>query len=226
MIEVTNIMKKYKKKEVLKGVSFSANKGECIGIIGANGSGKSTLLAILAGAGKADSGSIYFNQQEAIGNSKLYSEYIGYVPQENPIIEELTVKDNLTLWCTYAGIKYEDLKKHGSIDFLDLDSVINMTAGKLSGGMKKRLSIAFALCNKQPILVMDEPSAALDLVCKADIYNYMKYYINEGGTILISTHDEAELALCDRLFLLKHGKLKEVSTGVSTVDLVREFTNS
>ena len=226
MIQVSNIIKNYKSKTVLNGVSFSASKGECIGIVGANGCGKSTLLAIMAGALKADSGTIHFNEKEAVNNPKIFSEYVAYVPQENPILEELTVQDNLKLWYTYSGKNLKEDLTDGLPALMELEPVLKVTAGKLSGGMKKRLSIACALCNKQPVLIMDEPSAALDLVCKADIYKYMNYYMKEGGTILITTHDETELAMCSRLLVIKGGGLKEVSSGLSVAELVKEFTDS
>ena len=174
MLEVKSLFKSYKSHCVLKDISFFASPGECVGIVGSNGCGKTTLLSIVAGAVKADAGSIQFHGKEAVGHPKVFFEEAAYVPQENPLIEELTVKDNLSLW--YQGNKKrmeEDLKQ-GAAAMLGIGDMLKKPAGTLSGGMKKRLSIACALSNHASVLILDEPGAALDLECKALIRRYLK----------------------------------------------------
>lgn len=221
MIIVDSISKKYK-KYVLEDISFSVEKGQCVGILGANGCGKSTLLSIMAGTKKSNSGRIIYNGIDATKNKKIFADYIGYVTQENPLIEELSVNDNLKLW--YSNSK-KDLKK----DFLDgvpamlgLNEVKNVNVGKLSGGMKRRVSIAAALANDAPILILDELSAALDIVCKKEIRQYLTHYLKGNGTIVMTTHEEDEIAICNRLLIMKEGKLSEVDPNSSIEDLVNK----
>lgn len=208
MVFVNGISKNYKKC-ILESVTFSVEKGQCVGILGANGCGKSTLLSIMAGTKKSNNGHIFYNGIDATKNKKAFTEYIGYVPQENPLIEELTVNDNLKFW--YSNSK-KDLKK----DFIDgvpamlgLNEVKKVTVNKLSGGMKRRVSIAAALANDPPVLILDELSAALDLVCKNEMLKYLKYYLEQNGTIIMTTHEEDEIALCDRILIMKQGKISE-----------------
>jgi len=222
LIIVDGIRKKYK-KNVLEDISFSVEKGQCIGILGANGCGKSTLLSIMAGTQKSNSGSIYYNGIDTAVNKNIFTDYIGYVPQENPLIEELSVNDNLKLW--YSNSK-KDLKKdflHGVPAMLGLDEVKKIAVSKLSGGMKRRVSIAAALANDAPILILDELSAALDLVCKNEIRKYLIHYLKQNGTIVMTTHEEDEIALCNRLLVMKGGKLSEVDPNLSIGALVNKL---
>lgn len=219
LIIVDGIRKKYK-KYVLEDISFSVEKGQCIGILGANGCGKSTLLSIMAGTQKSNGGKIFYNGIDTCTNKNVFTDYIGYVPQENPLIEELTVNDNLKLW--YSNSK-KDLKKDyldGVPAMLGLDQVKKTVVGKLSGGMKRRVSIAAALANDAPILILDELSAALDLVCKNEIRQYLMHYLKENGTIVMTTHEEDEIGLCNRILVMKGGKLSETDPNLSIGALV------
>jgi ABC-2 type transport system ATP-binding protein len=226
LINVSEIKKSFGKKEVLKGASFNAEKGECIGIVGVNGSGKSTLLSILTGIVKADSGSGIIDGIDVLKYSKEISKIVGYVPQENPLIADLTVKDNLKLW--YTGSKYslKDELESGFLKNLGIDEFVNMTVKKLSGGMKKRVSIGIAVSKRPPVLILDEPSAALDLMAKKIIRDYLLLYIKEGGTVVIATHDEDELSICDRLYVVIDGKLEEVDKKLRGDDLLYKITNN
>lgn len=207
-IRVTDIQSAYGKKQVLTGVSLAANPGECIGLVGANGCGKSTLLNILAGLRKADAGSIFFDEQP-VSKKQQFIRYTGYVPQESNLIEEVTVWDNLLL----AYGNSEVLKKQlegGFLRFLGLREMCDLKAGKLSGGMKKRAGIGCAMASNPPILLMDEPGAALDLPGKGEVRRYLELYKSKGGTIIIATHEESELDLCDKIYALTGGKSKEI----------------
>ena len=187
MLEAEGIRKNYGKKTVLSGVSLTAEPGQCVGIVGGNGCGKTTLLSILAGARKADGGSLRIDGKEILGSPAVQSAQIAYVPQENPFMEELSVKDNLRLW--YKGNKEaikQDLE-NGPAAMLGIGGFLKTPVGKLSGGMKKRLSIASALAGHEKILIMDEPGAALDLVCKQVIQEYISQYLKHGGTVLLAS---------------------------------------
>ena len=106
---------------------------------------------------------------------------------------------------------------------LGLDEVKKIAVGKLSGGMKRRVSIAAALSNDAPILILDELSAALDLVCKKEIRQYLLHYLKQNGTIVMTTHEEDEIALCNRLLIMKDGKLSEVNQNSSIEVLVNKL---
>ena len=180
MFEISNLSKSFNKKQVLKNISLSAKEGEIIGIAGANGSGKSTLLSLLA---------------------RTQNE-IGFVPQNTILIEELSARDNLRLWYEKSDLE-NALKDGGAISFLEIGSFLDVSVSKMSGGMKKRLSIACAVAKNPKILLLDEPSAALDLPCKEKLYRYYKKFAENGGIVILATHDGEELSLCTRCFVLK-----------------------
>ncbi|MCQ2494390.1 MAG: ABC transporter ATP-binding protein [Lachnospiraceae bacterium] len=203
-MQIEHIKKHYNKKIVLKDVSFQIAEGECVGILGGNGCGKSTLLSILAGVNKPDEGSFIHNETNLLRDRKVRSRFVGYVPQGNPLYDELTAKDNLKLWYSATSMKKE-LAEGGVLHMLGINEFLNTRVSKMSGGMKKRLSIGCAMAGKPGILLLDEPSAALDLVCKQQIYSYLRTYMQAGGSVIIVTHDIQDLSLCNRYLLLKDG---------------------
>lgn len=206
MIEVKNISKRYR-NTVLDDISFTAEKGQCIGIIGANGCGKTTLLSIMAGVNKAQSGKIYYNNELAERKS-VFKKYIAYVPQENPLIDELTTKDNLLLWLG-SNRKIKDGFENGVLKDLGIDEFLNKQVNELSGGMKRRLSIGISLSNNAPIMLLDEPGSALDIYGKQEVNSYISNYVKNGGTVVMSTHDRDEIDLCTKLYKIEDGILKE-----------------
>lgn len=206
MIEIKQIQKKYKKKAVLTDINLDVQEGSCVGILGGNGSGKSTLLSILAGVQKADNGSFLWGGADLFKNEKIREEILGYVPQGNPLMEELTAWDNLRLW-----YEKDELKKEldgGVLDMLGIPDFLKVPVRKMSGGMKKRLSIGCSVANHPKLLLLDEPSAALDLICKERIGNYLKDFKAQGGSIILATHDVQEIELCDIWYILKNGMLE------------------
>lgn len=205
-IELAGIQKSYHKKRILENVSLTVESGSCVGILGGNGSGKSTLLSSLAGVQKADAGAFLYAGEDLFKNSKLRTKVLGYVPQGNPLIAELTAWDNLRMWYDRKTLQKE--LSDGVLAMLGIDSFLKVPVSKMSGGMQKRLSIGCAVAQKPKILLLDEPSAALDLVCKERIYNYFKKYTEEGGTLILTTHDIQEVQLCDKCYILKQGKLE------------------
>ena len=256
MISVQNITSAYGRKPILRGASFDADRGECIGIVGANGCGKSTLLSVLAGTLAPKSGEVRYYGQAAwsdgnvplretagvgnkkkepdVGNGKtkhrgrmqcnkeVIRNMTGYVPQENPLIPELTVYDNLRLWYPDSEYLQQELEQ-GFLHLLGIQEFMTKQVNKLSGRMKKRGSIGIAMAGMPPVLLMDEPSAALDLICKEDIRNYLEVYLQRKGTVVITTHEESELELCDKLYVMKDGKLRQIDRNLRGADLVKLF---
>lgn len=208
MFEVKDISKKYGKKQILANISLSAAPGEAVGILGVNGSGKSTLLSLMAAKTSCEG-----------------AHNIGYVPQENPLFDELKPIDNIRMWTSmgkdeiHSALSNLPLSRLGITDFLDTP------VSKMSGGMKKRLSLASVLINKPDILLMDEPFAALDLTAKHDILTYMSDYLRSGGTIIVASHAEEIFDFCNRVYLLKDGRLTDTNElkekGISYMDMLR-----
>ena len=214
-LEIKHIEKKYGKKKVLCDVSLSASKGECIGILGGNGSGKTTLLSILAGILTPDKGEMLWEGE------KLTWKQIGYVPQGIPLFEELSAMDNLKLWYPKKVVKKE--LEEGVLKLLGISEFIHLPVKKMSGGMKKRLSIGCAVAQKPPLLLLDEPTAALDLLCKQKIWEYLSEYLHSGGTVLLVTHDVWEIEKCTRCYIAKDGDFVDYSYNGDITHLIGQL---
>ncbi|NCB93208.1 MAG: ABC transporter ATP-binding protein [Clostridia bacterium] len=206
-MQIRQIHKKFRKKNVLEDISFTAKPGNCIGILGENGCGKSTLMSILSGVQKADGGSFTWDGHDLLKEKELRSRLVGYVPQGTPLMQELTALDNLKLWYECAGRDLDADLKRGVPLMLGVTEFLKVPVNKMSGGMKKRLSISCAVAHQPRILLLDEPSAALDLICKEKISNYFMDFKRRGGILLLATHDVQELPLCDSWYIMKNGKL-------------------
>lgn len=202
-IELVGIQKSYRQKKVLEGVSLKVKEGSCVCILGANGCGKSTLFSILAGVQRADGGTFLYRNKDLLKDNAWRGSVLGYVPQGNPLIEELNAWDNLRMWYDKNTIRKE--LSDGVLSMLGIDSFLKVPVCKMSGGMKKRLSIGCTVAAHPKILLLDEPLTALDIICKEHIYQYIKQYKKEGGTVLLTTHDAQDLELCDEFFILKQG---------------------
>ena len=219
-MEAVGIRKNYGKKSVLKSVSFVAQEGKCTGFIGANGCGKSTLFRILAGVEKADGGNISIRGKAISQPDRELAKYVGYIPQENALMKDLTVKDNLTLYSSLCREKIDqgyvkELCERFSIKEFEKEKV-----SRLSGGMTKRVSIVCALLHSPDILIMDEPSASLDLLFKEELKRYIREFTASGGSVLISSHDQGEIQQCDRLFAIRDGVAKEIASSLSIDKIV------
>lgn len=225
-LQTVNIVSSYGRKRVLSDVNLAAEAGQCVGIVGTNGCGKSTLLNILAGLRRADRGEIFFDGQRAAGrgSERLFRAYVGYVPQENNLIPELSVMDNLRLWYQDAKALRQGLEQ-GFLHELEIDQMCHLKTAALSGGMRKRVSIGCALAGNPPILILDEPDAALDLPGKADIRRYLNMYKQLGGTIILATHDEIDLELCDRVYTLNRGVSREINKALRGEALLYQISN-
>lgn len=196
----------YGKKIVLRDLSLDLEKGSCTLVVGANGCGKSTLFSVMAGIKRAKSGKLLIEGKDS--SEKQLQKLIGYVPQDSPLFPELTVRDNLLLW--YGG--KEALQKEsegGMIEKLGLPELLKKRVDTLSGGMQRRVCIGCAMAGNPRILIMDEPSAALDLECKEILYACLKEYREAGGTVLMSSHEKADWEMGDKVYVLKDGGLLE-----------------
>ena len=196
----------YGNRIVLDNINAVIPGGKITVILGESGCGKSTLLQIMAGVLKADSGSICYFEQPAHQDRRIFQRFCGYVPQENPLMEELSVNDNLKLWGGGKGSHTQEV-----IARFELQQMLKTPVKKLSGGMKRRLSIACALLQSPPVLLLDEPTAALDIYYQDRIRQWMEEFRNEGGIIVMSTHDEQEIRWADRCLFMQEGKLEELS---------------
>ena len=215
MLEVSHIRKKYGKKQILNDISFQADCGQCIAIVGKNGCGKSTLLQIMSGIIKPNGGNIYYFEKEVIHNRRLFRKYCGYVPQENPLIEELTVKDNLKFWGWDTKEKIEEQ--------LEIYDIMEKKVSILSGGMKRRLSIACSLIHHPPIVILDEPTTSLDIYYKEGIQAWIRQYCNQGGIVVMTTHEEKEIINADRCMVILGGRLEEITYSATRMKKVREY---
>lgn len=205
---IKNISKTYGKKLILDDISLEIADGTSVGILGVNGSGKSTLLSCIA------------------KNDELKkSVNIGYIPQENPLFDELKPVDNIRMWTKLNKAQILEALSSEALAPLGITEFINTPVSKMSGGMKKRLSIACALINNPDILLMDEPFASLDLTAKQDILDYMKYFISTGKSIIVASHDEQIFDFCNKVYLLKDCKLLDTNKlrdqGTSYIDMLR-----
>lgn len=226
-ISAVHIRKNYRKKTVLTDVTFSAESGTFLGILGENGCGKSTLLSILAGAQRCDSGQLLFQDGKVSGDllkdSGLRYGIVGYVPQTPPLLEELTVKDNLRLWYP-GGKKVLDKElESGVLMKLGVGDFLGTQVSKLSGGMKKRVSIGCAVASHPKVLILDEPGAALDLVCKQVIVDYLKDFCGKGGIAVMASHEIQEISSCSETSILKGGVLVPYTYDGNIEKLVSEL---
>lgn len=209
MLVLTQIQKRYGKNVVLRDVSLQAANGSCVGILGGNGGGKTTLLSVLGGILRPDGGSFSYDGEELFGNATRRRALVSFSPQANPLMEELSGFDNLLLWHDRAAIQ-RGLAPDGAITALGAADFLRKPVEKLSGGMKKRLALSIAVLRASKILLLDEPTAALDLEGKAHFYAFLRRFTAEGGTALFVTHDFAEFAHCDKLAFLQDGVLREI----------------
>ena len=220
-LEVKNIKKSFGKREVLSDITFTAEGGEVVGILGENGCGKSTLLSVMAGVLERGGGSMTLDGEDLFASAKKLREATGYVPQGTTLLEELTARDNLRL--RYDRAEMEKELNGGVLAALGIDGFLKTTVSKLSGGMKKRLSIGCSVAGRPPVLLLDEPCAALDLSCKANILDFIDAHRKGGGIAVLTSHDQTEIAICDKWYVMKDGVLHEFVYDGDIGKLVAQF---
>ena len=220
-IAVSEIKKSYRDKVVLRSVSFTAQNGDCIGVLGGNGTGKSTLLRTLAGVIPPDGGQFLWNDIDLLRDDARREAFVGYVPQGTPLLQELSAKDNLRLW--YDSESLARSLDEGVLKLLGVDKFLKTPVFRMSGGMKKRLSIGCAVAHDPRILLMDEPSAALDLVCKEQILHYLATFRRRGGIVILSTHDVQEINVCSARYMLRDGAAERYPYDGNVKQLVEDL---
>lgn len=222
-LEIRDIKKNYGKKQVLRKVGLTVQAGQCVGIVGANGCGKSTLLRILAGVEKADGGMILADGKEIKNPSRQMAAYAGYIPQESALMPDLTVRDNLKLWASFGNYRENSRNLAQLCEQFQILPFYKEKVKNLSGGMNKRVNIVCALLHRPPLLLMDEPSAALDLVFKEELKGYIRDFTKQGGSVLLSSHDEGEIMACQRLWAIKEGEAFALPGELSMEEIAAGF---
>lgn len=203
MLNVQGLTKAYKNKIIFKNLSFTIKRGEIIGLVGENGAGKSTLLNMLASLTKPTEGTITLNEQSYTKQTQAIRKQIGYVPQEIAIWENFTVEENMLFFekLSWKRRTKEQLKQ------LCLDVKLDKWKEKssvLSGGMKRKLNLAISLIHDPDLLLLDEPTAGIDLKSRQEIGTYLRNLsFNEDKTIIYTSHDMDEITnLCDRILFI------------------------
>ncbi|MCC8954416.1 nodulation factor ABC transporter ATP-binding protein NodI [Bradyrhizobium sp. Pear77] len=208
-IGLTGVTKSYGDKVVVDRLSFTVASGECFGLLGPNGVGKSTIARMVLGMASADAGNITVLGEPVPGRARLARMRIGVVPQFDNLDLEFTVRENLLVFGRYFGMSAHQIEAvtPSLLEFARLENKTNARVAELSGGMKRRLTIARALINDPQLLVMDEPTTGLDPHARHLIWERLRSLLARGKTILLTTHfmEEAE-RLCDRLCVLEQGR--------------------
>lgn len=210
LLSFQNLQKKYKKREVLRNITFSINEGEILGLIGRSGGGKSTLLNIIIGMIYPDRGTLFFEGINAIRKANYLRKRTGFATQENMLFDELTIKENsLYFGKLYSMKKNEILARFSSlIPLLGLSGFENTQVKWLSGGMTKRANILVSLIHNPKLLILDEPTSGLDSMLRNSLWDYIHKINKEGTTIIVVSHLLEEIEKnCDRIAIINHGEI-------------------
>ncbi len=220
-IKIRDINKSYGSLQALADINLDIKKGEFFGLLGPNGAGKSTLIGILGGLVKKDSGSVTVLGKDIIKNYRETKKSLGIVPQEITFDPYFTVRETLEIHSGYFGIKDNDEKIDELLEALSLTDKSEIGPRQLSGGMKRRLLIAKALVHDPEIIVLDEPTAGVDVELRNSLWEYVISLNEEGKTIILTTHylEEAE-ALCDRIAIMNKGKIVKVDTKENLINSI------
>ncbi|HEY7720404.1 MAG TPA: ABC transporter ATP-binding protein [Pedococcus sp.] len=190
-------------REVLPGLSVSVPAGQVVGLLGPSGSGKSTLMRAVVGVQVVESGTVTVLGRPA-GSPELRTR-VGYVTQAPSIYDDLSVRDNVRFFARMLGVGQESAER--AIEAVDLVSHARVLAGRLSGGQRSRVSLACALVDEPELLVLDEPTVGLDPVLRRDLWQLFHRLAEAGTSLLVSSHVMDEATRCDRLLLLREGRL-------------------
>ncbi|MBN2236023.1 MAG: ABC transporter ATP-binding protein [Bacteroidales bacterium] len=210
MIEIQDISKSYGQIQAVKNLSLNIRKGEFYSLLGPNGAGKTTTINLLGGLFYPDRGSIRVNGISIQENPNAIKNWIGIVPQEIALYNELTALENLRFWARVNHVSKQglDAKIHKVLEYMGLADRASQSISKYSGGMKRRINIAAALLHDPSILFFDEPTVGVDPQSRSFIYHIFKDLRAQGKTILYTSHylEEVEL-LSDRIGIIDHGEL-------------------
>lgn len=212
VIAAKGLFKKYNGKTAVKGIDFSVKQSECFGILGPNGAGKSSIAKMIYCFSPVTQGDLFILGMNVREKQRSIKERLGVVPQENNLDTDLTVLENLIVYGSFFKIPTRTVqeKSEEMLDFFELLDYRNEKVDRLSGGMKRRLTIARALINSPQILILDEPTTSLDPQARHLVWQRLRRLKEQGVTLLLTTHymDEAE-HLCDRLVVIDDGVILE-----------------
>ncbi|MFL2980148.1 MAG: ATP-binding cassette domain-containing protein [Methylophilaceae bacterium] len=223
-IAFKNVSKNYGQLKAVKGITLSIEEGDFFGLLGPNGAGKSTLINMLAGLVMPTSGTIKAMGFDVIKDYQNARHSLGIVPQELVFDPFFNLREMLRFQAGYFGKgKSNDVWVDEIIERLDLSSKASTNMRMLSGGMKRRALIAQAIVHKPPVIVLDEPTAGVDVELRQRLWSFIKELNKEGHTIVLTTHylEEAE-ALCNRVAMLRTGKIVALDT---TSNLLKKFAS-
>jgi len=226
-LKVENLVKTYKIKgkppiEAVKGVSFELKPGEVFGLLGPNGAGKTSIISTIVTLEEPTSGQIWVNGLNVQNNTTEAKMHVGFVPQEIINHGYFNVEEILDFHSGYYGLSHNQEQINLLLHELRLHEHRHKKVKQLSGGMKRRLLIAKALVHKPQLLLLDEPTAGVDVELRQQLWEFVKKLKQQGVTILLTTHylEEAE-SLCDRVGILDKGEIKMIGP---TRELVRKLT--
>ena len=220
-ITLSNLQKRYRALTALDGVSFAIEEGDFFGLLGPNGAGKTTLISIVAGLVRPDGGTARVLGHDVITDYAASRRLLGVVPQELVFDPFFTVRETLRLQSGYFGLSNNDAWIDEIMHNLDLTSKADANMRALSGGMKRRVLVAQALVHKPPVIVLDEPTAGVDVELRQTLWRFISRLNAEGHTIVLTTHylEEAQ-ALCKHIAMLKQGRVVALE---STDSLLARF---
>jgi len=209
VIEATNLMKYYGTHKAVDGISFSVNEGECFGLLGPNGAGKTTTFKMIYGSATISSGELFILGLNAKSHIRKIKSSIGVVPQENGLDPDFTTLENLLIYANYFGLPAKSSRDRAMelLSMMQLEDYADRQIDELSGGMKRRLTLARALLTKPKVVFLDEPTTGLDPHARVWIWEELRSLQKQGATLFLTTHymEEAEF-LCDRLIIMHKGK--------------------
>jgi lipooligosaccharide transport system ATP-binding protein len=210
VVEAVDLVKRYGEIAAVSGVSFTVEEGRFYGLLGPNGAGKTTTMRMIYQVTPPTSGSLQVFGLPSGRAARAIKERMGVVPQIDNLDEELSVEDNLLIYARFNGISGREAERRASdmLDFAELSGRRKAQVRQLSGGMKRRLTLARGLMNAPRLLVLDEPTTGLDPQVRLSIWEKLDALRSRGITLLMSTHymDEAE-RLCDELLIMDHGRI-------------------
>ena len=223
-IQITNVEKRYQSLQALGGVSLAIEEGEFFGLLGPNGAGKTTLISIIAGLNRPDAGQVKIQGHDVVTDYRAARRNLGVVPQELVFDPFFTVRETLRMQSGYYGLKNNDKWIDEVMEHLDLTNKADTNMRALSGGMKRRVLVAQALVHKPPVIVLDEPTAGVDVELRQTLWKFVASLNKEGHTVVLTTHylEEAQ-ALCNRIAMLKSGKVVALD---STSALIKRISGS
>ncbi len=224
-IRVTQVAKRFGSVEALAGIDLAIQTGEFFGLLGPNGAGKTTLISALAGLVRVDRGQIAIMGHDVVTSYREARRQLGVVPQELVFDPFFSVRETLNIQCGYFGIRQSPARDDWVDEILanlDLSSKANANMRSLSGGMKRRVLVAQALVHRPPVIVLDEPTAGVDVELRQTLWQFIRRLNRDGHTIVLTTHylEEAE-NLCTRIAMLKAGRVVALDT---TASLLQRFS--